>query len=83
MPWLLTRELSCLDWNWREKILKANKNNSESFMYEGVCGKKIQSLKNPWGLCIYLFIYLFIIGNTCRCFALWETECVLGHNRKQ
>lgn len=26
-------------------------------MYEDVSGKKIQSLKNPWGLCIYLFIY--------------------------
>lgn len=60
MPWLLTREFSFPDWNWRGRILKADKNNSESFMYESVCGKKIQSLKNPWDLCIYLFISFFL-----------------------
>lgn len=67
MPELLTRKFSCPDWNWRDRLLKADKNNSESFMYEGVSEKKTQSLKNPWGLCIYLFI----IGNTGRCFSRW------------
>lgn len=83
MPWLLTREFSCSDFNWRDRILRADKSSSESFMYEDICGKKIQSLENSWGLCVYLFIYLFNVGNTCRCFSLWETGCLLGHNRKQ
>lgn len=57
MPWLLTREFSFPDWNWRDRILKADKNNSESFMYESVCRKKIQSEK-PMGF-MYLLIYIF------------------------
>lgn len=75
---LLTRKFGCPDWNWRDRVLKADKNNSESFMYEDVSGKKIQSLKNPWGLCICLFIYYR---------KHWQTfihgGCLLGHNRKQ
>lgn len=84
MPWLLTREFSCPAWNWRDRILKADKNNSESFMYESVCEERFKVWKTHGVyVCMYAFIYLFHIGNTCRCFSLWETGCLLGHNRKQ
>lgn len=55
MPWLLTREFSCPDWSWRDRILKAGKNNSESFMYEGVCEKRFKVWKTHG---VYVFIYL-------------------------
>lgn len=57
MPWLLTREFGCPDWSWRDRILKAGKNNSESFMYEGVCEKRFKVWKTHG---VYVFIYLFI-----------------------